>query len=126
MFVHRLAMPIDDFDGLTPLNHWLADASPSRTVWAMTAILALADASSDIRWRGDMRHMPMVGVLPTSNQTTTPYLIVKQDGNGTTFIITDAPPDHIDQPIASTEVTTRTIGSWEPTPPDNPDTTPHF
>jgi hypothetical protein len=125
MFVHRLMMPIDDFDGLTPLNRWLADASPSRTVWAMTAILALADASSDVGWRGDMRHMPMVGVLPTGYQTT-PYLVVKQDDNGTTFIITDAPPDHIDRPVKSAEVTTRTIGSWDPTPPDDPDAIPDF
>jgi hypothetical protein len=123
MFVHRLAMPIDDFDGLTPLNQWLADASPGRTVWAMTAILALADASSDVGWRGDMRHLPMVGVLSTRHQAT-PYLVVKQDGNGVTFIVTDAPPERVDQPVKSAEVTTRTIGSWEPPLPGNVDAIP--
>ena len=123
MFVHRLTVPIDDFDGLCPLTHWLAAASPRRTVRAITALLALADAAADVGWRGDMRHLPMVGVLPTSYQTT-PYLVIKQDDNGATFIITDVPADAIDQTTVSVEVTTRTIGSWEPTAPDNPDIAP--
>jgi hypothetical protein len=75
VFVHRLTVPIDDFDGLAPLNHWLAELSPRLTVWAMTALLALAEAAGEVGWRGDMRHLPMVGVLPTSYQTT-PCLIV--------------------------------------------------
>lgn len=125
MFVHRLTTPIDDFDGLTPLHHWLTHASAGRTVWAMTALLALADTADKVGWRGDMRHLPMVGVLPTSYQTT-PYLVVKQDNNGTTFIIADAPPNWIDEPAISAETTTRTIGSWEPTPPDKPDINTDF
>jgi len=115
VFVYRLTEPIDFFDGLTPLNRWLADTAgcPTRTSWALAAVLALRDAAADVSWQEDMRHLPMVGALPTQPQTT-PYLLVKQDNNGDTFIITDAEPHQIDQPAAHTHVTTRDIGSWTP------------
>jgi hypothetical protein len=117
MLVYRLTEPIDDFDGLTPLHRWLADDAPQRTAWVLAAVLALADATRSVGWRGDMRHLPMVGVLPTSPQTT-PYLVVKQDDNGATFIITEAEPDWIDQSAASINVTTHAIGAWQPHPGD--------
>jgi hypothetical protein len=89
MFVYRLTEPIDLFDGLTPLNDWLTRQHPSRTAWALQAVLALTDAAADVGWRGDMRHLPMVGALPTPSRTT-PYLAIKQDNNGDTFLI--SPP----------------------------------
>jgi len=73
MFAYRLTDPIDLFDGLTPLNDWLTRQHPSRTAWALQAVLALTDAAADVGWRGDMRHLPMVGALPTPSRTT-PYL----------------------------------------------------
>jgi hypothetical protein len=121
MFVYRLDEPIDIFDGLVPLDRWLADTTPDRTHWVLTAVLALADAADDITWNGDMRHLPLVGALPTRPQTS-PYLVIKQENNGDTFIITDAPPRWIGDTAAHTHVTTRQIGAWNPTDdiPDQP------
>jgi hypothetical protein len=88
MFVYALTEPIDIFDGLTPLPEWiLADPVP-RTRWALQVILALADTATQIRWNGDMRHLPSVGATMTP-PITSPYLVVKQDNNGTTFVVAD-------------------------------------
>ena len=65
MHVYRLSEPIDDFDGLTPLNEWL-DGDADRLAWALRAVLALTEAALTVGWKGDMRHLPMVGHLPTS------------------------------------------------------------
>jgi hypothetical protein len=128
MFVYRLTEPIDEFDGLTPLSDWLTDASPHATRWALQAILALADAAPAVGWRGDMRHLPTVGVTLTP-PTTTPYLIVKQDDNGATFVITETPPI-IPDTTTCTRVIPREIGAWThptrediPTYPSNTDPT---
>jgi hypothetical protein len=121
MFVYRLTEPIDEFDGLTPLPNWLSGAGPHATRWALQAILALADAADAVGWRGDLRHLPSVGALPTT-PATTPYLIVKQDDNGATFIITatDTPPIAADT-TACTRVAPRQIGAWtHPTCDDIP------
>ena len=115
MFVYRLTEPIDIFDGLTPLNEWLA-GHPGRTAWALQAVLALNDAAGDVGWRGDMRHLPMVGGLPTPGRST-PYLIVKQDNNGDTFIISTAENTDAGCQDLITKVTARGIGAW--TPDDN-------
>jgi hypothetical protein len=120
VFVYRLTVPIDDFDGLITLGRWFAGPTPqriSRTAWTLRALLALADAADQVAWNGDMRHLPLIGVLPTSYQTT-PYLVIKQDNNGDTFLVTEAEPDWIDQPAARVEVPHRTIGAWEPAPTD--------
>jgi hypothetical protein len=104
--------PIDEFDGLTPLHHYLADGDPEHhTRWALKAVLALADA--DVGWNGDMRHLPLVGHLP-SPPGTTPYLIIKQDNNGGTFIISEVPLTWLEEQhgATATEVTTRNIGGW--------------
>jgi hypothetical protein len=121
MFVYRLTEPIDEFDGLTPLPDWLSDASPHATRWALQAILALADAADAVSWRGDMRHLPTVGVMLTP-PTTTPYLIVKQDDNGATFVVTAAEtPGIAADAAARTRVAPREIGAWtHPTSDDIP------
>jgi len=121
MFVYRLTEPIDEFDGLTPLPDWLHDASPHATRWALQAILALADAAPAVGWRGDMRHLPAVGVMPTP-PTTTPYLVVKQDDNGATFIVTTSETPWIAADAAAcTRVAAREIGAWtHPTRDDIP------
>ena len=112
MFVYRLTEPIDEFDGLTPLSDWLPDASPQATSWALQAILALADAAPTVGWRGDMRHLPDVGVIPTPPRTT-PYLVVKQDDNGATFVVTTTETPWIAaDPAACTRVVPREIGAW--------------
>jgi len=57
-----------------------------------------------------MRHLPSVGVLLTPPDTT-PYLVVKQDDNGTTFLITAADTAAIATSL-STRVAPRDIGAW--------------
>jgi hypothetical protein len=111
MFVYRVE-PIDLFDDLTPLHRYLADGGSSATRWALTAVLALAD--SGVGWEGDMRHLPHVGHLPCPPGTS-PYLVVKQDNNGDTFIISSIPLAWIehDYPDAKTQVPTRDIGRWD-------------
>ena len=44
MHVYRLSEPIDDFDGLTPLNEWL-DGDADRLAWALRAVLALTETA---------------------------------------------------------------------------------
>ena len=60
-----------------------------------------------------MRHLPSVGVT-----NATPYLVVKQDDNGSTFVVTTSPAP----PTAATisfSVAARRIGAWtHPTPED--------
>jgi hypothetical protein len=114
VFVHRLAEPIDEFDGLTPLPEWLRDATPHAACWAMQALLALADAGPHIGWRGDMRHLPAVGALPTPPAATA-FLVVKQDDNGITFVITTAEGSSLATGVAATiQVVPRDIGLWAP------------
>ncbi len=105
MHVYRLSEPIDDFDGLTPLNEWL-DGDAERLAWALRAVLALAQAASTVGWRGDMRHLPLVGHLPTSPLVTR-YLVVKQDNNGDTFLISQADPADLPDHAATEEITPR-------------------
>lgn len=123
MLIYRLTEPIDIFDGLTPLPQWLADASPHATRWAIQAILALADAGPAIGWDGDMRHLPSAGALPTP-PAAAPFLVVKQDNNGDTFIITDTEAASIAADAAAClHVPARRIGAWtHPTTDDIPTT----
>ncbi|ROO59110.1 hypothetical protein EDC02_0897 [Micromonospora sp. Llam0] len=112
MFIYRLTEPIDVFDGLTPLPDWLNGASPHATQWALQAVLALADAAPNIGWHGDMRHLPSVGVIPDPPAVTA-YLVVKQDDNGTTFIVTASDTTWLDShAAASAHVDPRAIGTW--------------
>src|SRR5438067_11299348 len=88
MFVYALTEPIDIFDGLTPLPEWIIADPVPRTRWALQALLALADTATQVRWNGDMRHLPSVGTALTPPGTS-PYLVVKQDNNGTTSAVAD-------------------------------------
>ena len=112
MHVYRLSEPIDDFDGLTPLNEWL-DGDANRLAWALRAVLALTEAALTVGWKGDMRHLPMVGHLPTSPFVTR-YLVVKQDNNGDTFLICEADPSWLFDHPSEDEVTPGPIGAWAP------------
>ena len=112
MHVHRLSEPIDDFDGLSPLTEWL-DGDAERLAWALRAVLALAEAAPVVGWKGDMRHLPLVGHLPTSPFVTR-YLVVKQDNNGDTFLICQADPAELLDHAAVEEVTPGSIGAWVP------------
>src|SRR2546421_2240037 len=121
MFVYRLTEPIDVFDGLTPLPDWIRTGSAQTTQWALKAILALADAAPGIGWHGDMRHLPSVGVTPDPPGVA-PYLVVKQDNNGDTFIVTTADAPWLDDIAAAClRVDPRPIGAWtHPTLDDLP------
>ena len=87
----------------------------------MQAILALADAAPAVGWRGDMRHLPAVGVALTP-PTTSPYLIIKQDDNGATFVVTTTEAPWIAADAAAcTRVAAREIGArTHPTRDDIP------
>jgi hypothetical protein len=78
-------------------------------------VFALADAGQQVGWDGDMRHLPMVGYQPVPPDVI-PYLVVKQDNNGDTFIITDAAMPYLDQPTVA-EITPRSIGAGCPPTP---------
>jgi hypothetical protein len=123
VFVYRLAEPLDEFDGLTSMPDWLRGGSQAATRWALQAVLALADAGPEIGWRGDMRHLPSVGAVPTPPGVTA-YLVVQQDDNGITFVVTDADGGWIvDVAAACVRVETRPIGAWtHPLREDVPDT----
>lgn len=108
----RLSEPIDDFDGLAPLHEWI-NGDAERLAWALQAVLALAQAAPAVGWRGDMRHLPLVGHLPTSPFVTR-YLLVKQDNNGDTFLICPADPAGLPGPAAAAEVVPREVGAWAP------------
>ena len=116
MHIYRLSEPIDDYDGLIPLHEWL-DGSPSRLAWALQAVLALSEAAPTVGWKSDMRHLPMVGHLPTSPFVTR-YLVIKQDNNGDTFLICQTDPAELLDHAADDEVTPMPIGAWSPTDPD--------
>jgi hypothetical protein len=90
VFIYRLAMPLDDFDDLATLPDWLRDGSSASTAWILQAVLALQDAAAQVGWRGDMRHLPSVGIPPAGTDED-PHLVVKQDNNGATFIIGNTP-----------------------------------
>jgi hypothetical protein len=115
VFVYALAQPIDFFDGLLPLPRWIAEDPASNTAWALRAALALSDAAPHVRWDGDMRHLPSVGALPIPD-TAELFLVVKQDNNGTCFVVSDGPIEwlleYCDQHV---EVRSRDIGAWEHT-----------
>ena len=113
--------PIDTFSGLTPLSEWIANATvpdseaqmsgyttghlrTDRIMWAADAMRALQDA--DTIWEGTLRHEPFVGAIP-SPPDTTPYLVVKQENDGTTFVISERRldlPEAFDPPV---EVSTK-------------------
>jgi hypothetical protein len=88
VIVYRLAVPIDDFEDFVPVTDWIRGCSPQDVAWILTAVLALQDAG--LGWDGDMRHLPSVGV-PSDRTATEPCLIVKQDNNGDTFVISADP-----------------------------------
>jgi hypothetical protein len=121
MFVYALTQPIDDFDALTPLPDWIAADPAARTCWALQAVLALADVATELPWDGDMRHLPSVGAV-LAPPDAVPYLVVKQDNNGTTFVISGIelpwPAGTLDGAI---RIRPRPIGAWtHPTTADLP------
>jgi hypothetical protein len=121
MVVYALAQPVDDFTALTPLPDWInADPIP-HTHWALQAILALADTAHHVRWDGDMRHLPSVGAV-IAPPDTHPYLVVKQDNNGTTFVISGIEiPSLANAVERRTRTDRRPIGAWtHPTGTDIP------
>jgi hypothetical protein len=67
-----------------------------------------------------MRHLPMVGALPTATRTT-PYLLVKQNNNSDTFLVSTAQTTDFDCPTHSVTAVSRPIGAWasseDPTDP---------
>jgi hypothetical protein len=68
-----------------------------------------------------MRHLPYAGALPIP-PAAVPFLVVKQDNNGDTFVITDTEaPSIAAEADAYTHVEPRRIGAWtHPTTNDLP------
>jgi hypothetical protein len=112
MFVYALTEPIDDFDALTPLPDWIAADPVQRTRWALQAVLALADTATQVRWDGDMRHLPSVGAV-LAPPDAIPYVAIKQDNNGTTYVVSGIelpwPAGAVD---GAAQVCPRPIGVW--------------
>jgi hypothetical protein len=121
MVVYTLTEPVDDFDALTPLPDWITADPVARTHWALQAVLALADVADYVRWDGEMRHLPSVGAVLAPPESH-PYLVVKQDNNGTTFMISDIEIPGLAGVIAHTaHAIRRPIGAWtHPTSHDIP------
>jgi hypothetical protein len=122
MVVYALTEPVDDFDALIPLPDWItADPAP-RTHWALQAVLALADVADHVRWDGEMRHLPSVGAILAPPESH-PYLVVKQENNGTTLVISDIDiPGLADISAHTTQAIRRPIGGWtHPTSHDIPE-----
>ncbi len=111
LYVHEVS-PLDDFEGLTPLSTWISDArgddedenvlfalqttaekQNERLRWSLRALFALEDAKTC--WEGGFRGQPYVGSLPLPPEAS-PYLVVKQDNNGTTFIVSEVPLGYLD------------------------------
>ncbi|MBM0201857.1 hypothetical protein JNW90_01140 [Micromonospora sp. STR1s_5] len=116
-FVYALESPIDFFDDLIPLPAWLADrnAGSDRARWAIWAVLALAD--STVGWEGDMRHQPYIGGVPSGDGATDRYMVVKQDNDGYTFVISEIPMPWLEaRSNRHEEVRSRDLGRhpWEP------------
>jgi hypothetical protein len=112
MFVYTLTEPVDDFDALTPLPDWITADPVARTHWALQAVLALADVADYVRWDGEMRHLPSVGAVLAPPESH-PYLVVKQENNGTTFVISDIEIPGLTGVIAHTaHAIRRPIGEW--------------
>lgn len=110
MIVYRLTVPIDDFEDFVPITDWIRSGSPQDIAWTLTAVLALQDAG--LGWDGEMRHLPSVGV-PTDRTAAEPCLIVKQDNNGDTFVISTNPLDWAQAECASAaRVRPRRIGAF--------------
>ncbi|GAA3247476.1 hypothetical protein GCM10010532_092570 [Dactylosporangium siamense] len=121
MIVYVLTEPVDDFTALTPLPDWISADPVPHTHWALQAILALADAADYVHWDGDMRHLPSGGAV-IAPPDTHPYLVIKRDNNGTTFVVSDAEiPGLTDTVERSTRTERRPIGTWtHPTSRDIP------
>jgi hypothetical protein len=106
---HVVAVPpIDDFSGLVGLATFLTahaqanwseateasfrlDRLLRRVEWAHEALSALGMAAEKVQWDGDYRIPPHVGTLPATgfplDQDDSRYLVVKQENNGTCFLI---------------------------------------
>jgi hypothetical protein len=121
MFVYALTEPVDDFDALTPLPDWITADPVPRTHWTLQAVLALADVADHVRWDGEMRHLPSVGAVLAPPESH-PYLVIKQDNNGTTFVISNIEIHGLTGVIAHTaQAIRRPIGPWtHPTSHDIP------
>jgi hypothetical protein len=121
MFVYDLTEPVDAFDALTQLSDWLTADPVPRTQWMLQAVLALADVADQVRWDGEMRHLPSVGAVLAPPESH-PYLVVKQENNGTTFVISGIEIPGLTGIIAHTaQAIRRPIGGWtHPTSHDIP------
>ncbi|MER7111140.1 hypothetical protein [Streptomyces sp. NPDC000229] len=96
--------PIDNLEGMTPLSSYLFPTTAARSLadpgeaeyligerkerleWASGALGALKRVRSTVQWDGDFRHEPYVGAFPWWSGDAL-YLMVKQDNNGTCFIV---------------------------------------
>ncbi|MGX5397201.1 hypothetical protein ACWLMY_35780 [Streptomyces anulatus] len=122
---HVMSVPTTDtFEGMVPLALYLSPAAQGdydcpqsfwydvqqiedRLNWAKSAMNVLEEAADEVGWQGDFRHTPYVGALPWSNpfDEVPRYLLVKQNNNGTCFIVSAFPlPSPPDQRVFSTAV----------------------
>lgn len=113
MIVYRLTVPIDAFDDFTPLPTWLRTATPESTAWLLRAVLALADGAAPVGWRGGMAYLPVIAAAPDGE----PVLVVKQDDDGATFLISAHPQPELAESYGgarATHLPARPIDPFDP------------
>jgi hypothetical protein len=82
-------------------------------------------ASATVVCDGGRQVLCLHGRVSENASSTTPCLVIKQDNNGDTFLIT--PTDGmrwLDEHAPVTQVLTRGIGAWAPDETGGPDNTP--
>lgn len=96
---------VDFFEGMVPVSQYLClppdttinkpwdldyviEHAKARLEWTENAMKALEHVSRTVPWgwEGDFRHEPYVGALPWSGGSH-PYLVVKQDNNGDSYLV---------------------------------------
>ncbi|MGW6202071.1 hypothetical protein ACWF9B_00220 [Streptomyces sp. NPDC055089] len=135
---------VDYFEGMVPVSQYLSlptdttinepwdldhviEHAKARLEWTENAMKALKYVSRTVRWgwEGDFRHEPYVGALPWSGGGH-PYLVVKQDNNGDSYLISQgfAVPMNSElavmgiAKVSAAEINAPTGTGMDTTPPD--------
>lgn len=113
MYVYSVGI-VDHFNGLTHLSDYIdavkegggdAFAEPRDDLDSLKSFVAIAlwsalDAEDGIPWEGDLRGDAIfIGGIPSGNHDLIcqRFLVIKQDNNGSTFLISPIAFDHLNE-----------------------------